>query len=240
MIRTMLRRWPAQLLMCTLVTTACRTASEATRTGGQWSIRWDSAFADSFGYAAHLDTSRLASSEPAYASVALPESVADFEMACPVGVALRHNGSCLLAIADRRESAVHFFESANRYLGTAFLGGRGYDALSGIGPVAVAGNGRTFVGELGRRRLASIDSTRQHVRRFQSDSITGSMPPLPSGIPFGPDRLIENWMTPSLPVASSTWAGERLPLLRVIDTLGHPVGGLWRVVVSQVACSLIS
>ena len=189
----------------------------------------DSAFADSTGHAARLDSTLLADPGPPYRVLALPDSVREFEMATPTGLAIRPAGACVMAVVDGHETTVHFFTLAGRYLGPLFLGGHRRDALSWIGKISMTPDGRSWVWELGRRRLVEIDSARTGFRVLRTDSITASMPLLAAVEQVAPDRLIENWMTPSIPVRSSTWASEKLPLLRIVDTTGHYISGLWRI-----------
>jgi hypothetical protein len=155
--------------------------------------------------------------------------VREFEMATPASLAIRPAGACVMAVVDGRETTVHFLTLAGRYHGSLFLGGHRRDALSSIGHISMTPDGRSWLWELGRRRLIEIDSARTGFRVLRTDSITASMPPLAAIEQVAPDRLIENWMTPSLPVLSSSWAGERLPLLRIIDTTGRHISGLWHI-----------
>ena len=134
-----------------------------------------------------------------------------------------------MAVVDGHETTVHFFTLAGRYLGPLFLGGHHRDALSSIGKISMTPDGRSWVWELSRRRLVEIDSARTGFRVLRTDSITASMPLLAAVEQVAPDRLVENWMTPSIPVRSSTWASEKLPLLRIVDTTGHYISGLWRI-----------
>lgn len=189
----------------------------------------DSAFADSTAITARLDSALLDTVGPPYRVLALPDSVREFEMATPSGIAIRPAGPCVIAIADGRETTVHYFTTSGRYQGSLFIGGHRRDALSTIGRITMTADGVAYVWELGRRRIAEIDSARSHVRVFHSDLATASMPLLAAIEPVSPNRLIENWMISSLPVRSATWAAEHLPLLRVIDTTGQVVGGLWRI-----------
>ena len=217
------------LLIPALALAACAARTDRPSAGADVNQLADSAFADSTGHAARLDSTLLADPGPPYRVLALPDSVREFEMATPTGLAIRPAGACAIAVVDGRETAVHFFTLARRYLGSLFLGGHRRDALSSIGQISMTPDGRGWVWELGRRRLVEINGARTGFRVLRTDSITASMPPLAAIEQVAPDRLIENWMTPSIPVPSSTWASERLPLLRIVDTAGRYVSGLWRI-----------
>ncbi|HEU4801480.1 MAG TPA: hypothetical protein VFS94_12715 [Gemmatimonadales bacterium] len=219
-------RWVLTLVPALLV--ACEAGDRPASASGPSSMA-DTAFAESTAVAAHLDSAWLDTAAPAAQVLALPDSVRDFEMALPLSVAIGRGESCLIAVADPSEVAVHYFSSPNRYAGSRFVGGRRRDALSDVGHAVIAADGVTYLNELGRRRLVAVDRTRDSVRVFQSDEMTASMPRIVALEPVAPNRLIENWMAPSIPVASGTWAEEELPLLRVIDSLGNYLGGLWRI-----------
>ncbi len=218
--RAALRSLIAGCLACGV--TACRSE----RTPGVFT---DQAFADSTRTTAVLDSARLDRAEPPHLTLSLPDTVRDFEMARPSGVAIRPGGSCLIAVSDYGETAVHYFSSPSRYLRTLFLGGRGRRALSGLGPISLAADGRAYIGELGRRRLVAVDSALTGWRVFQSDSVVPDMPAVSAVVAASPDRLLENWMVERLPMPSGDWAGARLPLVRLLDTLGGAVGGFWRI-----------
>ena len=189
----------------------------------------DTRFADSTRVAPNLDSTTLARGIPPHVVLALPDSVHEFDMAVPVGIGFQPDGPCLLAVVDRGETAVHYFAPSGVYRGTLFLGGRGSHALSGIDQIGIGSDGTSYVWELGRQRIVAIDPSRKHFRVFRPDSVTADPPPLAAIQPLESNRLLDNWMTPSLSWASRNWAEERLPLLRIIDTLGHDHGGLWRV-----------
>lgn len=189
----------------------------------------DTAFADSTSVAPVLDSALLAAEQPAFVDFTLPDSVQGFDMTAPVSVAIRPEGPCVVGIVDRSETAIHYFTVAGQYLGTISLAGRSHNPLSGLDQIGIAPDGTSYVWELGRRRIVAINWADRHIRLFRSDAITASMPPLGEVQPVAPNRLLENWMTTSIPVVSGSWAEEHLPLVRVIDTLGGYHGGLWRI-----------
>lgn len=195
-----------------------------------YSILTDSAFADSTNIAGVLDSALLAPTGPAYTVLSIPDSVREYDMASPVGVAIRDGGSCLIATTGSRdENAVYYFSSPATYLGSRFLGAKRGEALSSLGKLSLARDGSALIGEMGRRRIAEIAPDRKQVRVFQSQALATETPYLPAVIRVRPNRLLENWMSGALGQESSTWGPAELPIVRVIDTLGVPVGGLWRV-----------
>lgn len=207
----------------------CDPGGGRTDSASGWTSLTDSAFAESTAVASRLDSAWLDSFAPPAQVLALPDSIRDFEMAGPSSVAIGRSASCLIAVTDFYETSVHFFGSPSRYEGSVFLGGHRRGALSGIGHAAIGADGVTYLNELGRRRLVALDRTRDRVRVFQSAAVTTSMPRVVTLEPVSRNRIIENWMTPSIPLASGTWAQQGLPLLRVIDSLGNYLSGLWRI-----------
>ena len=194
-----------------------------------WSRVADTVFSESTAAAVTLDSAWLDSSGPPFQLLALPDSVRDYEMTEPTSVAVKRDGSCLLAVTDQYETAVHFFSSPTRYEGSRSLGGNRRNSLRNIGNAVIGPQGITYLNEMGRRRLVSLDRARDSFRVFQSAAITAEMPRIVDLEPVSANRLIENWMAPSLPMASLDWAREELPLLRIIDSLGSYMGGLWRI-----------
>ncbi len=223
--------WGQVVVFASLLTSAmaCIKGGDGAPSGSGWSSLVDSAFADSTANAARLDSTWLDPSPPPALVLALPDSVRDFEMAAPSSLAIRRGGACLIAVTDYYETSVHFFSSPSRYQGTRFLGSRRREALSGVGHASIGKDGTLYLNELGRRRAVAVSKGQDGVRVFQSPSVTVSMPHAATLEPVSPNRLIENWMTPSIPVASGSWAQEDLPLLRVIDSLGNYLGGVWRI-----------
>lgn len=189
----------------------------------------DTAFADSTETHVTLDSARLDAVELAHAVLRLPDSTRDYEMAAPTSVSISSSANCLIAVSDGRESAIHYFSSGARYLGTMSLGGRGRAALSGVGPISLTSDGRAYLGEVGRRRIVVIDAARRHFRSFQSESVVVDMPVLSAVVEASRTRLLENWMVEGIPVPSGDWARSRLPLIRLIDTVGNVLGGFWKV-----------